>query len=642
MITATLTRPTATAPTISCDRKVELVEQVDVGHLPPPRPRTIYLEPISRRSKKKKSPASLVSERHNSAPGENNGDTLSDMDSTRVIETSTDGSNTAEEGSQDAQQNPRSPVNSDLRSEVSGESAVSGSTGLSSRGPELNQVGSIGTIQAGSAKKSSPSEKTIVTTIELVRGGCLPGDTVSVRVNVQHTKPIRSMYGVIVTLYRQGRVDSAPPVSLFKNLSKEEMRRLEKEEYYPKSKTGLGGLSLTSAGSCSVFRKDLSQAIKPLIVDPATFTASVTTSVRVPEDAFPSIRGVPGEMISFKYRLEVIVDLGGKLSNAIQIGQNTRVAAAGGALSSTRDVTAGVTSFDGSLINTDALKREKGVIFDSFELVVGTTDTSRRGKAALPPHSLQGSYYDSAAYGENGSWPGAWDDEGYAAEDAYMHEYPPFPVEPVSQYAYWNRGAPDAIQPPAPHYIPPPELTSENGLSEKERIRRAEQRLLPSQPGAPAATAVQSSAAAADAAGPSAPMSAPSHAPPLPPPAASDDAPGPSAPSLDDLAAGPSAPPPSSADDKQELERQRLLAEVSAPPEFPEDYDAGVGSSSTAAGPSAPPPLAVEHDAAPSAPILTEEDEYGRQYAYNDAAGSSRQAGFTAAASPEPLPAYQR
>lgn len=643
MITATLTRPTPINPTISCERKVELVEQVDVGHMPPPRPRTIYLEPISRKSKKKKSPASLVSEKHTSNSGDNAGDTLSDIDSTRVIETSTDGSNAAEEGSQDAQQNPRSPVHSDLRSEVSGDSAVSGSTGLSSKGTELNQVASIGTIHPGASKRTGPGDRTIVTTIELMKGGCLPGDTVPIRVSVQHTKPIRSMYGVIVTLYRQGRVDSAPPVSLFKNLSKEEMRRLEKEEYYPKSKTGLGGLSLTSAGSCSVFRKDLSQAFKPLIVDPATFTAVVTTTVRVPEDAFPSIRGVPGEMISFRYRMEVIVDLGGKLSNAIQIGQNSRVAAGGGALTTARDVTAGVTSFDGSLINTDALKREKGVIFDSFELIVGTTDSGRRGKAALAAHSVHTNYYDGPAYSENGSWPGGWEDEGYAAEDAYFQEYPPFPSEASSQYPpYWNGASHDAAQPPAPHYVPPPNLPDENGLSEKERIRRAEQRLLPSQPDAPVSAAGPSRVPEADAT--STPTLAappiPTGPAPPPPPSNHNEVPGPSAPSLDDLAAG-SSTPGNTTDDKQELERQRLLAEVSAPPEFPEDYDAGVGSSAAAsAGPSAPGATVPEHDAAPSAPILTEEDEYGPQYSYNDAAGLSRHA--AAVAPSEQLPAYQR
>lgn len=517
-------------------------------------------------------------------------------------------------------------MHSDLRSEVSAESAVSGSSGSRN---DLNPVGSIGTMQSLGASKT-PGKRTIVTMIELVKGGCLPGDTISVKVNVQHTKPIRSMHGVIVTLYRQGRVDSAPPASLFKNLSKEERRRLEKEEYYPKSKTGLGGLSLTSAGSCSVFRKDLSQAFSPLIVDPVDFTASVTTSVRVPEDAFTSIRGVPGEMISFKYRLEVIVDLGGKLSNAIQIGQNGRVATGGGALTSTRDVTAGV-AFDGSLINTDALKREKGVIFDSFEVVVGNKDTARRGKAVASTN-----YHEPTPYDENERYPGQWEEELYAAEDIYASpDYGPYPAEPAQQqYPFWNGGFHD----PQPHhqsrlpsYIAPPEVPHESGLSEKERIRRAEQRLLPSQPDAlePAPVRGSSRAIGNNGAGPSTAAPVAPTAPPLPVPEAS-------APTLDDLAASSSSVPADANDDKQELERRRLLAEASAPPDFPTTYDAD------AAGPSAPPPSLPFHEAAaePSAPTLTEEDEYGHQFAYRHVATASRRP--AASGSSEPLPAYQR
>lgn len=594
---------------------------MDVGALPAPRPRTIYLQPISKRSKKKRPAGSTVSAGGTAITADGAGESSSDFDSTRAVETSTEGSLVADDANQDAHQNPRSPVNSDLRSEVSGDSAVSGSTGLSSRErADPNQSGSLGTVQAGVPRKSvSSKDKTITTTIELVKSGCLPGDTISVKVDVQHTKRIKSLYGVIVTLYRQGRVDSAPPVALFKNISKEEQRRLEKEEYYPKSKTGLGGLSLSSAGTCSVFRKDLSQAFSPLIIDPATLTASVTTSVRVPENSFPSIRGVPGEMISFKYRLEVIVDLGGKLANAIQIQQNPRVGPAAGVLTSGREGAAGLASFDGSLVNTDPLKREKGVIYDSFELVVGTTDTSRRGKAVSSPSNPG---QDGAAYNENGAWPAGWEDEGYGAEEAYPQEYVPYPGEPAAQYPYWNGGSQEPAD-PAPHYIPPPpDFPDESGLSEKERVRRAEQRLLPSQPQAPAPVAGPSAPAAHgggddDEASPSAP-SAPSAPPPLPPTEAA-----PSAPTLDDLAAGSSGPNGSSTDDKQELERQRLLAEASAPPEFPVEDDAGVGSSSA---PSAPPMVD-----GPSAPILTEEEEYGTYFAHQAPVTSS-----------EPLPAYQR
>lgn len=602
--------------TTTCDRKIELVEQVDVGTLPAPRPRTIYLQPISKKSKKKRPAGSTVSDRGTTITADGAAESSSDFDSTRAVETSTEGSLIADDANQDAHHNPKSPVNSDLRSEVSGDSAVSGSTGLSSRDrADPNLSGSLGTVQAGVAKRSvSTKDKTITTTIELMKSGCLPGDTISVKVDVQHTKRIKSLYGVIVTLYRQGRVDSAPPAALFKNISKEEQRRLEKEEYYPKSKTGLGGLSLSSAGTCSVFRKDLSQAFSPLIIDPATLTASVTTSVRVPENSFPSIRGVPGEMISFKYRLEVIVDLGGKLANAIQVQQNPRVGPAAGVLTSGRDGAAVLASFDGSLVNTDPLKREKGVIYDSFEVVVGTTDTSRRGKAVSPSNLMQ----DSAAYNENGSWPAGWEGEGYDEDEAYTQEYVPYP-EPAAQYPYWNGVSRESAD-PAPHYIPPPpDFAEESGLSEKERVRRAEQRLLPSQPAAPAPTAGPSAPYGGDddEAGPSAPA-IPS-APPPPPPAET----APSAPTLDDLAAGPSAPDSSSADDKQELERHRLLAEASAPPEFPRDDDAGVGTSS---GPSAPPMVD-----GPSAPILTEEEEYGSYFSHQ-----------ARAASVEPLPAYQR
>lgn len=610
---------------------------MDVGSLAAPHPRTIYLQPISKKSRRKKQVAYTTSERANSIVADT-AESTSDFDSTHLVESSTEGFLPPEETSQDARQSLRSPVHSDLRSEASGDSTVSGSTGLSSRDRvDSNQTGSPVTIQVSGGKKPASEEKTITTNIELMKSGCLPGDTISVKVNVQHTKRIKSLHGVIVTLYRQGRVDSAPPAALFKNISKEEARRLEKEEYYPKSKTGLGGLSLSSAGTCSMFRKDLSQAFSPLIIDPVTLTASVTTSVRVPENAFPSIRGVPGEMISFKYRLEVIVDLGGKLANAIQVQQNPRVSTAGGVISSGRELSAGVASFDGSLVNTDPLKRGKGVIFDSFEVVVGTTDSTRRGKSVQRTTSLRTSYVqDSAMSPEHGPWPGPWEDASYGNEETYSHDYTPYSAESsTTQYPFWNGGSHDHDQSPAPQYIPPPELPDESGLSEKDRVRRAEQRLLPSQPDlSPPVPGPSTPPVDADGAGPST-MPAPS----APPPALlTEDAP--SAPTLEDLAAGSSIPNADPADDKQELERRRLLAEASAPPEFPGDYDAGAAGSSSAAGPSAPPAVDDDDndDDGPSAPVLAEE-QYGSQFSYGQAAGSSAQA---SAARHEPLPAYER
>ncbi|KAJ9139119.1 pH-response regulator protein palF/RIM8 [Pleurostoma richardsiae] len=655
MITATLTRPTSISPTTSCERKVELVEQVDIGPLAAPRPRTIYLEPISKRSKKKR-PAAPSEKANSSSTTSEVAEPASDLDSTRAVETSTEGSIAAGDAAEDAHTNPRSP-HSDIRSEISGDSVVSGSTG---------PVGALSTIQGPGGKTPAPEDRTITATIELLKGGCLPGDTIPVRISVQHIKRIKSMHGVIVTLYRQGRVDSAPPPSLFTNLSKEDARRLEKEEYYPRSKTGLGGLSLTSAGSCSVFRKDLSQAFSPLIIDPVTLSASVTTQVRVPEDVFPTIKGVPGEMISFRYKLEVIVDLGGKLANQIQGGQNPRVGAPGGLMMPGRPIYepggGGIGAWNGMLITTDPLKREKGVIFDHFEIVVGTSDTSRtKGKGLRPSPSVHTTYlpeinpYDEHEPGWHGE---GHEDEAYIPEEQPYHpppdEYGPPPPEPPQQYPYWNGHEPPS-QAPAPFYVPPPEVPDEAELSEKDRIRRAEQQLLPSQPLPPTPPAGPSNPPPddniydADNATPSAPVvpSAPSapalhdsHALPGPvqPPGA-DDAP--SAPTLEDLSPGPAAHP---TDDKQELERQRLMAEASAPPQFPEDYDAGVGSSSGGgAGPSGSSPQQQQQqpDAEPSAPVLTEEDEYGGQYdAYGSIGGPSPHRG--PAGPSEPLPRYER
>lgn len=83
------------------------------------------------------------------------------------------------------------------------------------------------------------------------------------------------------------------------------------------------------------------------------------------------------------------------------------------------------------------------------------------------------------------------------------------------------------------------------------------------------------------------------------------------------------------AEDKQELERQRLMNEASAPPEFPDDADGRGASSSSQSAP---------QDAEPSAPVLNEdEDDYP---GYGVGAGPSAPRSATSHA--EQLPAYER
>jgi hypothetical protein len=159
-----------------------------------------------------------------------------------------------------------------------------------------------------------------------------------------------------------------------------------------------------------VFRKDLSQAFNPLIIDPVSLTANVTTSVRVPEDAFPTIKGIPGELISFRYQLEVIVDLGGKLASQIQSGQSGRAGGIGPpptvplTANPYEGGAASLATYGGRPIDTDRLRREKGVISVSFEVIVGTEDTSRkRGKGMLrnPSSIFTRQFEDPTPYEEH-------------------------------------------------------------------------------------------------------------------------------------------------------------------------------------------------------------------------------------------------
>lgn len=657
MITATLTRPTSigakTPSKTSCERKIYLVERVDVGSLNPPRPRTIYLEPISKRPKKKKVPGATaektaVAVDTTTVPGP-------DQESPRANENSTEGSLSVvgEDQERDSAGNdPINPQQSDMRS-VSGESAASGSTGRSRPG-DLNYPHTTAGSLRGS-KITAVKERTITATVELLKGGCLPGDVVPIKVSVQHIRRITSLHGVIVTLYRLGRIDSSPTL-LSKELAETSTGGSGKEEFYPKSKTGLGGLSLSSAGSCSVFRKDLSQRFAPLIIDPDTLTANLTTSVRVPAAAFPTIRGVPYEMISFKYHVEVIVDLGGKLANQIQTSKlsSPRVGGAGGPLGMQGDSYDGdatsLTSWGTSIIDTDRLRRQKGVICVVFEVVVGTDDTSRvRGKAPLKP-STSGQtmpFPDAELYddnrGEAQPWPASPGNAGHVPEE-YPQEYTPSPLPDTSQpYPYWGS---TPFQPPAsaPHYIPPPDLPDENALSEKERVRRAEQRLLPSQP-PELSSAGPSNAQSPDTniydADDQIPNPGHSHIPEPSGTNGSHAAEAPSAPTLEELSAAAQSAP---YEDKQERERRRLLAEASAPPEFPNDDDLAAGGSGSggATAPASAPPM---EDFEPSAPVLDEDEEalYGPNYTYGAVAGplfSSTQQGPAAPA--EPLPRYER
>lgn len=384
-----------------------------------------------------------------------------------------------ETGHRDDGTGPRSPSPSDVSYESQMSSGNSGTEyGIRSVHTTTDSY------TAQNISRTTLKAKTITATVDVLKGGFLRGDQIPIRVTVNHTKHIRSLKGIIITLYRQARVDMHPALPVAPNSKGD---KTKSEEYYPKSRTGLGGLSLSSAGSSHLFRKDLCQSFAPLFVDPRTLTAEVKCAVRVPDEAFPTISNVPGAMISFKYYVEVIIDIQGKLTGLDRMVANTGLvnlpaSSAGGAKDDTSSSM--FSTWGGNFVDTDQIRREKGVICTLFEVIIGTKDSERSGKKKqverLQPSNddpAQDIPYDSN-YGPNGSEGYGGDHYNYDANGQY-YDY-------GYDASYYDTPGYDQSRAEHGPYAPPigssGPLHEEPGLSEKERLRRAEERLLPSQP----------------------------------------------------------------------------------------------------------------------------------------------------------------
>ncbi|KAI4618541.1 hypothetical protein J4E80_005143 [Alternaria sp. BMP 0032] len=458
MLNATLTRPTTMSPTASCDTKVYLTESIDIAPVPQLKPRVISLEPISRRTRARSTRKRPIEETSHTPSGSEPQSVGSALEATKTI---------------DETEGPRSPSPSDVSYESQRSSGNASGTEYGVR--SINTATDGSNSQNGS--RATLKGKTITATIDVLKGGFLRGDQIPIKVTVNHTKHIRSLKGIIITLYRQARVDMHPALPVVPNSKGD---KTKSEDYYPKSRTGLGGLSLSSAGSSHLFRKDLCQSFAPLFVDPRTLMAEVKCAVRVPDEAFPTISNVPGAMISFKYYVEVVVDIQGKLTGLDRMVSNAGLvnlpSAAGGTSAMTRDDASGsmFSTWGGNFVDTDQIRREKGIISALFEVVIGTRDSDRNGKKK----QIQEQPAD-----DNGAYGGYNDEQGY---DQYYYEqdengqYYDYNYDPtyddVPGYEQHSVGRAPGF--PVPADVP----QEEQGISEKERLRRAEERLLPSQP----------------------------------------------------------------------------------------------------------------------------------------------------------------
>ena len=361
---------------------------------------------------------------------------------------------------------PRSPVPSEISSASATGSSIS-SNPISSRIPHGDN-----TTGNNQDANTIPYQDTAYAKTEVLQGGCLPGDSLPIRIEIHHTKPIKSMQGVIITLFRQGRIDTQPPMPLGP------VRQGEKpkyEDYYPKSRTGLGGLSLSAAGSSRSFRQDLNQVFAPIIIDPQSLTQVINTSIQAPFDLFPTIACVPGAMINFNYFVEIVLDLRGKVGSQDRILDHLSVTnmpqhGYGDPRISKYEGTEGVSylSTPGfSYLITDQLRRTKGVIFTRTKIIVGTRDSARRRGRPKEQRHLPGSSRSLAPSIELGR-------EIEPKETMIEHE------ERQNQIYDDQIDGPNY---PGPHRaisIAPPAM--EESLDEKARMKRAEQSLLPSAP----------------------------------------------------------------------------------------------------------------------------------------------------------------
>lgn len=340
-----------------------------------------------------------------------------------------------------------------------------------------------------------------------------------------------------------------------------------------------------------------------MVVNPHTLTADVRTSVKVPDDAFPTMANVPGGMIEFKYYVEVVIDLCGKLGES-RLLPRISLTSPPQSFTNTNGTDSGlqVTSqWADNVLDTAQIRRGKNIVVCLFEVTVGSTDSTRASKKwnGVPQTESQPSSnmheIDQPLV------------EEYHGENGYYGEQ--------GDYDHWPEWQPwPETQMPVSGFVPPAEPEEE--VDEKTRLRRQEALLLPGRP-----PEDSGSAQAANVSAPSAPFLPEedglydSHV-------AYDGGQGSymdrialsatSARSVDTIVPSYSNSHASAAyghhadsapADKLELERQRLMMEASAPPA---DGDEGAVATSS---------MLID---GPSAPVVSEEDEYNAHILGND------------------------
>ncbi|KAG5356303.1 pH-response regulator protein palF/RIM8 [Yarrowia sp. B02] len=258
-------------------------------------------------------------------------------------------------------------------------------------------------------QKRKKQQGIITTTLEVGRGGYLRGESFPVKISIQHVKSVKCLRGLVVTLCRFSKVTC--------------------NDDEPQS-----------------FRKDLSQTVSPLYTDPVTFASTVSTTLRIPPDVFPTTKG--HGLVSFNYCVEVVIDLAGKW-----------------------DLEEDRTGF----LHTDRLKRNKGVVSLWTEVIIGTDRRRYRSDS----HVTNSNNHVTASHNHNnhvhspghvnfGHVPSP------SGSSSHNNHHASQSSSPGNHSTYSYHGHVSS------HVTPGSSHTS--GLSEKQLMKLREEALLPSEP----------------------------------------------------------------------------------------------------------------------------------------------------------------
>lgn len=312
--------------------------------------------------------------------------------------------------------------------------------GILSPGISLNSVSQL---------PNDSNLNSILVTMELGQRGFLRGELIPVRLSINHLKQVQDTRGIIVTLVRVCRIDHGP------------------QSYFES------------------FRKDLQQLVIPLFVDPVTFSLEISTSLRVPADAFPTITGCP--MVSFQYFIEVMLNLSGKplaLENGpmanLVTQDDSSLLSPGGVNGASFNFQAGQDRSE--FINTDKFKRLKKFLQMTTEVIIGTHRLEKPATQVSTPENMALVQEQSMSLG---STPTSQVPQTYARPQNVINSVPElvelsnFPIPPYLE-------SPNSIHETAPNYfgrgmtaVTMPELEPSN---EKDRMRQHEASLMPSEP----------------------------------------------------------------------------------------------------------------------------------------------------------------